>query len=412
MSPAQKRRRQAARAANSPDTSRSYSRRKTTLMPSDLSQLSRDRILGYGAAVGALLGLAGLNIASLIIVVALGYAAAALLGPVEKRDKRLRQAGWLAGAMAGLMAVMVAIVLGLAASRPTEDGVSAFAYLPMGSASLILATASTLALALAAVFAASAFRQEGAARHRLLSRAACCVLFYFIILLPATVVDASGPGSVGVFWSAPVDYAVLLLNILAAVAVALAFLWAAESTQIDSAHSTIRLAHAQREYLLLVAAVSLTTAQVLGLLSLDWGVLNGPSGATSSDIFAAGAAYVARRVLPLVLSVAAAAAFLVSSRRVGWTRGQWSNRLDKTSTDEAPDGATQAISEIHPEPGRLSLTWVAEFCLSWRLPLLYGWLIALVAACSFLGWYGFGVALPAAVHYLWMLLHARRSRAR
>lgn len=407
--PAQMRRRQKAREAAESETSAPSPLRKTVTNVSGPSQLSRDRMLGYGAAAGALLGLMGFNIASLIIVVALGYVATALLGPAEKRDRRLRQAGWITGAMAFLMAVMVVIVLGAEALHPPENDVSLFAYLPMGGATLILATASTLALVLAAILGAMAFNREGTARYLTLSRAAFCALFYFVFSLPATVVGTSGPRSVGAFWSAPFEYTVALLNIIATAAVAFAFLRNAESSRSDGVtDKALRFVRTQRDYLLLVAAILLATAQVLSLLSFDWSLLRASSEASMSDLFTARAAYVARRLLPLTLSVFAATAFWISCRQAGWTPKRWQH---KTSAEQGPDDRAQVSSETSAKPEQLSLSWAATFFLTWRLRLLYGWLIALVVACSFLSWYGFLVALPVAAHYLWMILQTRKTAA-
>jgi hypothetical protein len=36
-----------------------------------------------------------------------------------------------------------------------------------------------------------------------------------------------------------------------------------------------------------------------------------------------------------------------------------------------------------------------------------GWLIVLIAAASFLGWFGFIAAVPAAGHYVWMSMRSR-----
>ncbi len=361
--------------------------------PSPYSPRStRDLVLGWGAATGAVLAVIGLNISSLIILVSLGYVATAFLRDPEKRDWRLRQAGWAITILAVLATVFTGALLGYSSDDPTKSEVSAYAYLPMGAATAVLVTILMFALAVAAIWAAKAFGRQGADRYRALNRAAVVMIFYFILLLPGAVATAPALAPLGSASRAPLTFFSIASSILAATLVACAFLWAKDaalSTPGDATHFSF----ADREYLLFAGAAALFLPRLAGLSTIRWSLLRRAQSETLQEAVIQGAASVATILLPLALSGAATAAFWLSCRERGWQVERW---LAVPSSRSALEGAG-----------------LARLVLTWRLPLLYGWALVLTAACSFLNWYGFLAAAPAAAHYVLMMTRelARRQVA-
>ncbi len=380
-------------------------------------RFTRDMILGWGALTGAVLALIGLNIASLILLVALGYTAAAFLRAPLKRDWRLRQAAWAITLLAVLAAVFTGAMLGYSRNDPTKDTVNPYTYLPMGVATAVLATLLMFVLAVAAILAAKAFGRQGSERYRLLSRASVAMLFYMVLLLPGTVVTTPTLAPLGSASRTPLAYLTLVSGLITTVILACAFFWA-RSTREPTAEDAARLSPADREYLLFAGAAALLLPRLFGLAAIPWSRLQRTTDETTQEVVIRGAASVATILLPLVLTAAAAAAFWVSCRQEGWEPSRWLARphtgpvLARTGATSA--GAAEESYAGATEPGAaaersVTLAWLRRLLLTWRLPLLYGWLSALAAACSFLSWYGLLAAVPAAAHYGWMLLRERAS---
>jgi hypothetical protein len=389
--PAQRRRKQMA-------TALSASSNKRTAAPLvDPPRATRDRILGYGAAAGALLALIGLNISSLLLVIGLAYVAAALLPSAARRDRRLRMAAWVFAIIGVLSTVAFLTLLRVEPHDGTSDEVSLFAYLPLGRATVILGAAGVAALALAAVLAALAFGKQSSQRYRRFSWSALCLIFYFVSTLPATVAQSPAPPALGSFWTAPLTYLYPVLGIVATAAAACAFLWASVAEQATDRSVPAGLRYAQREYLFLVGAVSLFLPRLTGLALFDWSTLQRTAAETQDQAVMKVASSASWLLLLIVLAAAAAAGFWISCRQAGWKPSDW------LAGQAAPAGAAPNLAQQQ----RVPLAWVKRLFLSWRLPVLYGWLLVLVAACSFLGWYGFLAAVPAAGHYLWMLARGR-----
>ena len=91
------------------------------------------------------------------------------------------------------------------------------------------------------------------------------------------------------------------------------------------------------------------------------------------------------------------------------------------TTPGAVPAAAAAVPQAAPETPAarrhadwraFALRWDRKVLLTWRLPVLYGWLVILIAVCSFLGYWGFLAAAPAAAHYLamWAWERARALR--
>jgi hypothetical protein len=149
----------------------------------------------------------------------------------------------------------------------------------------------------------------------------------------------------------------------------------------------------------MVGAICLVLPSLVSLITTPWGLLARRKGETLSEVAFAGIVVVSSLLYQLVLFTAAAAAFWLSCRRLGWKPGRW------LAAPGAPDGPP-------PEGSRVPFAWAQRFLLTWRLPLSYAWAVVLLAACSFLGWYGFAAAGPAAAHYLWMLGRDRSAARR
>jgi hypothetical protein len=389
-------------------------------MPSPLRP-ARDKILGYGAAVGAMLSVIGLNISSLLLVIGLAYVAAAFLTSPDRRDTRLRLAAWVF-AVIGLMATAAfSTLLGSGYDGLIQGESSLFTYLPLGRATVVLGAAGVAALSLAAILAALAVGKDRSRRYHRLGQSALCVAFYFISTLPATVAEAPAPAALGSFWTAPLDFLYATMGIVGAAAIACSFLWANIAEHNAGTGSPGLFRYAQREYLLLVGAVSLLLPRLTGLALFEWSSLRRTARETVGEAALKAASGVSWLLLLIVLSAAAAVGFWVSCRQAGWKPGDWVARPAAPARDAALAGAgvtsmgatgaaptAGAVEPQSPHPQqRLPLLWAQRLFLSWRLPLLYGWLLVLVAACSFLGWYGFLAAVPAAVHYVWMLTRER-----
>jgi hypothetical protein len=415
--PAQRRRRQEAIAA----TARSGKRpaaQAASRARSTPEGLTRDKLLGYGATVAAVLALASLSLPGTVYLVGLGYLAYALLGPADKRDWRLRFSGW---AFAVLLMITVLVSIGAAVrfSRLTPDDPGSLVYLSMGVTSMILSMVLMTITAVAGVLVGLAFTRQGSARHRLLSWAGLAMIFYYVLLLPNAVVDSSAPPALGAFWAAPLVYGSILLGMMASAVVTCAFLWTASAETPAAGGGARHFGLLHREYLLLVGAFSLFLPNIIYLLSADWSVLRQRSDETLSQAAYAGIVLVSSLLYLLVLFAAATVAFWFSCRRLGWKPGRWlaapplgAARDESAPAAAAPKGAEPAVvdADLTSQP-RVPLAWAQRFLLSWRLTLTYAWFIVLVAACSFLGWYGFAAAVPAAAHYLWMLRHdGKRNR--
>jgi hypothetical protein len=348
--------------------------------------------------VAALLALASLSLSSIPYLIALGYLAFALLGSSDKRDARLRMTGW---AFAALLLVTVLVLVGVAVriGRLNPNDPSSFVYMSMGVASMVLSMASMLVMALAAFLAALAFGKRDGARYRLLSWSGLCLVFYHVLLLPNAVVGSRGTPKLGSFWAEPLVYGGIALGLLASATVACAFLWASAAADGAAVSTRLPFGYFQREYLLFVGAFSLFLPNMIYLASADWGILRQRADETLSDAVYVGFVLVASLLYLVLLFGVATAAFWVSCRRAGWKPSHW---LAARGAGAAGADTAGAEPSLTPQP-RVPLARVQLFLLSWRLPLSYAWFIVLVAACSFLGWYGFAAAAPAAAHYLWML---------
>jgi hypothetical protein len=281
-----------------------------------------------------------------------------------------------------------------------------FTDLPLGGASVVLGAAGAAVLTVAAILASFAFGREADQRYRRLSQSALCVVFYFVSTLPTTVALSTAPEALGSFWSAPLTYLYAVLGILAAGVIACAFLWASTPEQTPGTSGLGLFGYAEREYLLFVAAVSLLLPRVTSLVLFDWSPLRRVAKETQGEAILRAASAVSWLLLMIVLSAAAAAAFWISCRKAGWKPSRWLARPDQAALGAAL-GATPSLAAEQ----RVPLAWARVFLVSWRLPLLYGWLLVLTLACSFLGWYGFLAATPAAAHYIWMLMRERERIA-
>ena len=385
--PAQRRRKQAAlsaeargRATAAPAAQRGA---KSALPLSAPPRFSRDQLLGYGAALSAILAAISLSVNGLVFLIGLGYAAFAFLGQPDKRDWRLRQAAW-AFAILILATVFLSVYVTIRPGSWDPDNPNSLVYLSMGAASMVLTIVSQALLALVAILVGLALGREGGGRLRLLSWSGVCAVFYYVLLLPGAVVVSQAPPALGSFWTEPLVYGSVVLGVLAGAAIACAFLW--DSTAGDEAAVGTRpqFGTAEREYLLAVGAFSLLLPNLIPLVFVRWSSLGQRADETLSDAVVNGAVVAASLLYLPLLFASAAAAFWVSARRAAWRPSRW------------------LAAPATPRPS------AKEFFLSWRLPLLYGWLIVLIAVCSFLGWYGFLAAAPAAAHYVWMLARCRR----
>ncbi len=387
--------------------------KKSPLSVTQPPRLTRDRLLGLGASLAALLALISLTLPGIVYLIGLGYLAFALLGPAEKRDWRIRLAGW-AFAVLLLATVLVSAAAMMRFSQLTPDDSRSFAYLSMGVASMILSLVLMVVTALAGILVALAFKRSGSARYQLLSGAGLTMVFYYVLLLPGAVVMSSAPPALGTYWAEPLVYGSILSGMLASAIVACAFMWAGATHGAAPAERAPRFGFLRREYLLLAGAICLLMPNLINLITTPWGLLARRSDETLREAVLAGVVVVSSLLYQLVLYAAAAAAFWLSCRRLGWKPSRWlaAPGDPATGAETAPPPDTRAPDGTAPAPQpRVPLAWAQRFFLTWRLPLLYAWAIVLVAACSFVGWYGFVAAAPAAAHYLW-LLGRDRSAAR
>jgi hypothetical protein len=150
-----------------------------------------------------------------------------------------------------------------------------------------------------------------------------------------------------------------------------------------------------------VVAFSLLLPRLLDLAFIDWPTaLAADAGETARDSTLRAVSYVGTVILIPMIFLVATAGFLVSGIQAGWRPRRW---LDLRGA------VVGTPSPLRRRDWRaFALQWDRKALLTWRLPLLYGWLIILIAACSFLGYWGFLVVFLAAVHYLAMWGWERR----
>jgi hypothetical protein len=433
-------------------------RRQEAAAPPPPRRVTRDKVLGLGALVCAILALGGLNFSTIALLFGLGYAALAFLRASDLREARLVLAGcgftlWLLVRTVVLYALLAASLGG-----ETTDEQSALELWSPGGAFIALGIVSGVAITLAAALAALAFSREGSVRYRMLSWSGLCIAAYYVLFLPGAIAGSLAAPALGSFWAEPLIYTIILIGIFAGLAISRAFAWTAAAKRGAGAPAAAerragakRGAHAQsatasvpraeREYLLLVAAVSLLLLSLLSLVFKNWTFLQRTAGQTVAEWTAEGVASMTVVLLLPALFLSASAGFLVSCRQAGWRRSRWTAGAEapqavtdgaaaaRTATKSAsssagaagPGGAASATAgngaaalagaastDQAPAPSR-----ARRLLLTWRLPLLYGWFLALTAACSFVHYYGFAVLVPAAAHYLWMRMRERgRGRER
>jgi hypothetical protein len=402
--PAQRRRRQQATARATSDRGQAAGSHPAP------PRFTRDRLLGWGAGTCAILTLVSLaTISDVVLIMGLMYFAFALVGTANKRDRRLSQAAWTFALLLVLSAGLATYyAVGLSHADPGD--VDSLAYLSMGAATMGLSIASQVLLAVASVLAGWAFGKQGDGRSRLLSWSGVSLIFYCILLLPTAVVESPAPPPLGSFWTEPSLYGGLLMALLSGTAIVCAFLWTQTSGEDDARGGPPRISYAQREYMLFVAAASLLLWRLTLLLATDWSLLRLRTHQSASGAVL----IILASLLPLLLLFAfATAAFWTSCRRTGWKPTRW---LTAPVSDTPVHGAAAWRAEaagagLGPRR-RGALDWGQRFFLTWRLPLFYAWLLLVIAACSFLGWYGFFAAVPAAVHYLWMSMRDRSGAHR
>ena len=340
--------------------------------PPSLNRWTRNRIFGVGAAICAVLALARPSIVAIALIAGFAYAAAAFLRPTERRDKWLSISSW-AFVMAALFSyVLPAVALLLVADAETLAAAELTKGLLPFRALVTVAAIGGMALTVSTVLIARAFRRSGEERYRLLSRAGIGVAAFFLLDLPGVIsASASWPGR-EYFWDTPLMYMRIVLGALAGLIVSRAFAWYGAS---DSGSRSI--SRASREYLLHAAAASLLLPLLIRLGYSDWRlpILDPTGEATNASFFDYALAVASFIAMPAAFACLSAG-FLAASRRAGWNPSHWMR------------------------PAR---TWSRRLLLTWRLPLIWSWLLILIATATIAGYYGFLAAAPAAAHYLGMI---------
>jgi hypothetical protein len=366
-------------------------------------RLTREKLLAWGAAVCALMALAGLSLAGLIVLLGLGYFASAFFLSPERRDRSLIMSGWAFAAAFFLGGLVPNLLLLTAVDTSSVDAVALFGTQVSVRLFLAFAVVGWIAIGAGAVFMGRAFSRQGSNRYRLLSWAGLCVAVYYLCALPRTISVTTAAPEIGALWEAPAAYATVLCGTMAGLVIYRAFGWSAAKA---SGSGGVR--YAQREFLLAAAALLMLLPQFIGLGLQEWRpsqLVTGMGTVASSWTQLLGD-YASTLMLPLFL-LSLAVGFFVSCRHAGWTPDSW------LETPRAPEPARRLPATAQPEateeagaPG-----WSERLLLTWRLPLLFAWLLLLVAACTIAGYYGFVAVAPAAVHYSSMLLYHRKSAA-
>lgn len=380
--------------------------------------------MGVGAAVCAVLALVGLNIVNIVFLVGLACAVLGFLGPSDRRSRRLGYAGWgLAAWLLFLTIFSLALLVGSFSGRAVDPDTPGDVT-NLDRWFISLGILSGLALTLAAVMGASALAREGNNRYRLLAWAGTALAVSYLFFPPLALYEAVAPPALGDFWQEPAVFGSMALGIIAGAVMTRAFAW---SEGGEGGPAPIR--YADREFLLFVVALSLLLPRLLDVAFIDWADALAPdAGETTRASTLQTAAYVGSVLLIPMVFLTATVGFLVSSVKAGWHPRRW--LPPRVATVEAsgrprPPEPSEAMTE-HPAASvataeapaqhridwrRFALRWDRSVLLTWRLPLLYGWLIILIAVCSFLGYWGFLAVVPAAGNYLamqgWERLSAR-----
>jgi hypothetical protein len=309
----------------------------------------------------------------------------AFRGPAEHRQGRLVLAGLGLAIWVFLMTVVFyALAFGTWENETSDDNSFFFTWGREGPF-VVLDVVAGVALTLAAVLTVTAFARMEKRPYRMLSWSGLCIAAYYLLDPPRTIWQTAATPAVGSFWLEPAAYMSIVLGILAGLTVWRAFSWYRANERLAGS-----LAFAEREYLLAVAAFSLFVPRLLGLSLVDWSIMSRAADETMQTAVVTGIIYLSMVLLLPTLFFTGAAGFLVSSRQMGWRASRWTG----SPTADGPQ------------------SWGRRLLLTWRLPLLYGWLLLLVAASSFLGYYGLATLAPAAAMYLWLLARERRTRLR
>jgi hypothetical protein len=352
--------------------------------------------MGVGAAVCAILALAGLNIVNIVLLIGLVCAVFGFLGPSDRKDRRLGYAGWGLAAWLLFLSVFSFAILAGSFSSKAADSDSPGIVTSLDRWLIALSILSGLALTVTAVTGASALARWGKIRYRLLTWSGAALTASYLFFPPLALYEAVAPPALGDFWQEPVVFGSMALGIIAGAVMTRAFAWSASS---EGGPPPIR--YGDREFLLFVVAFSLLLPRLLDLAFIDWPTaLAADAGETARDSTLRAVSYVGTVILIPMIFLVATAGFLVSGIQAGWRPRRW---LDLRGA------VVGTPSPLRRRDWRaFALQWDRKALLTWRLPLLYGWLIILIAACSFLGYWGFLVVFLAAVNYLAMCGWERR----
>ena len=336
--------------------------------------------------MGALLALASLTPPALALFFGLMYAAVAFLRPSDRKQTQLTVSTAAIGLWVLLSTVLVVILVAATADNGDETQAQ---DISLTGSYVAISLASGVMITLAVALAAAAFYSAGSRRNRLFAWSGLSVAVYYVLFLPSALGDATTPPALGSFWADPVSLGRILFGIIAGLTMAAAFWWHGGDRRDAEDVAPPRYAFREREYLLALAALLLLLSRLGDFIFVDWGSLRPADDQTSSAAVFQAVIFLAILLRLPVLFGSAALAFWTSARQSGWEPAQL-----LTSTDPA----AAAESQLSRGPRLL---------LSWRPPLLLAWLTALIAATSFLGWYGLLVAAAAAAHYLRMTARER-----
>jgi len=352
------------------------------------------------------LALASLNAPGLALFFGLLYGAVAFLRPSERRQMQLT----VSTAAIALWLLLSSVVLMILVAMSADGGAGEQAQdISLTRGDLAMSLASGVVITLAVALVAVAFYTGGRKRYLLFAWSGLCLTAYYILLLPSVARDITAPSTLGSFWANPLSFGKTFLGIVAGLIIAASFWWyggaarddAAPQAKHDNQSGLVRFALGEREYLLALAAALLLLSFLAELVFADWGLLRPADDQTTSGASFQVLLFLASRLFFPVLFGSATFAFWTSARQAGWAPTHLlrpaaadAMRGDPTLRDATPGEAGPGTATSRPPAAQLLLTW--------RLPLLLAWLIVLVAATSFLGWYGFLAVVPAAAHYLWM----------
>jgi hypothetical protein len=378
--------------------------------------------MGFGAALCAVLALVGLNIVNIVLLLGLACAVFGFLGSAGRRARRLGYAGWgLAAWLLFLTVFSFALLAGSFGGEATDSDTPGV-ITNVDRWFMALSILSGLALTITAAVSASALSQEGNTRYRLLAWAGGSLAVSYLFFPPLALYEAVAPAPLGEFWQAPVVFGSIVLGVMAGALLARAFAWSASKEG-----GPTRIPYADREFLLFVVALSLLLPRLVDLALTDWAAVLHPDASETTGNSTLEAVANAGMVLliPMIFFVATAG-FLVSSLQAGWRPRRWLQpgaAAVEAGPGAVPGKAPPAVREAVALPQAVprapatwrrldwrgfALRWDRKMLLTWRLPVLYGWLVILIAICSFLRYWGFLAVVPAAAQYLAMWGWERR----